>query len=72
MTVSISRLESGVSFDVAARAIAIGVLANTFLKLGLVAGIGAGRFRRVAIGGLSALAAASGVGLILFMLYASG
>lgn len=67
LTVSMSRLPGDASADVAAVAITIGVLANTLLKIGLAAGIGTGRYRRVAIMGLVALAAAIGLGLILFL-----
>jgi uncharacterized membrane protein (DUF4010 family) len=65
LTMSMSRLSSNVTTDVAARAVGIGVLANTALKLTLAATIGVGRFRRVAVVGLAVLGAASVIGLLL-------
>ncbi len=67
LTVSVSRA-GGVPADVAARALAIGVLANTALKAGVAASVGTGHFRARAVGGLAALGAASAVGIILSML----
>lgn len=57
---------SGNAVDLAALAIAVGVLANTLFKLALVIGVGRGRFRPIAAGGLAAFAVASGLGLWLF------
>jgi uncharacterized membrane protein (DUF4010 family) len=65
LTVSMSKLDQGVAADVAAFAIAIGVLANTILKFGVAAGIGLGRFRRIALIGLAILGAASAAGMLL-------
>jgi uncharacterized membrane protein (DUF4010 family) len=64
LTVSMSTLDASVLPSIAARAIAIGILANTLLKLGLTAAMGKDRFRRVASTGLGGLAAASVVGLL--------
>jgi uncharacterized membrane protein (DUF4010 family) len=50
----------------AARALAVGVLANTLLKFALAVGIGGSPFRRLAGAGLLALALASLAGLALF------
>ena len=50
----------------AARALAVGVLANTLLKFALAAAIGTGTFRRLAGAGLLALALASLAGLALY------
>lgn len=50
----------------AARALAVGVLANTLLKFGLAVMLGGGAFRRLAGAGLVALALASLAGLTLF------
>ena len=47
----------------AARAIAVGMLANTMLKLGLTLTLGQRDLRRVAGLGLVALGVASGIGL---------
>lgn len=64
LTVSMNRLgESPDTVLLAARAIAIGVLANTFFKAALAAVLGTGRFRWLAVSGLAALAAAAGLGL---------
>ena len=49
----------------AARAIAVGLLSNTALKLGLVLFLGAPRFRRAAAPGLLALGAAVIVALLM-------
>ena len=48
-----------------ARAIAVGILSNTFLKLAIALVLGASDFRRRTAPGLLALAAASGVGLLI-------
>jgi uncharacterized membrane protein (DUF4010 family) len=63
LTVSMSRADDGMSADVAAQAIAIGVVTNTLLKLTLSIVLGAGRFRRIAAGGLLVLALATLGGL---------
>jgi uncharacterized membrane protein (DUF4010 family) len=65
LTVSMSTLNQSVLPEIAARAIAIGVLVNTLLKLGLTVVIGREGFRRVAATGLAGLAAASVVGLLI-------
>lgn len=56
--------ESGI-VELAARGVAIGVLSNTVLKLGLVLILGRGHFRRLAAGGLLILGLASGAALWL-------
>ena len=50
----------------AARALAVGVLANTLLKFALAVSIGTGSFRRLAGAGLVALSLASLAGLVLY------
>ncbi len=67
LTFSMTRL-AGTSgmVDVAAKAIAIGILANTVLKLALTLALGSVPFRRVASVGLALLGLASGLGLVLF------
>jgi uncharacterized membrane protein (DUF4010 family) len=65
LTLSLSRTNADVVASVAARAIAIGILSNTIFKFGLTVGMGTGRFRRAAGGGLAAMAAASIIGLLL-------
>ena len=67
LTASMSRINAGVSSEMAARAICVGVLANTGLKVAIAAGLGRGRFRRVAIGGLLALGLAVGMTLAFAM-----
>ncbi len=64
LTVAMSRL--GLAADgpaLAAQAIAVGILANTVLKLGLVLALGGAAFKVRAGAALGALGAASGVGL---------
>lgn len=63
LTVSMSSPSSALPAEIAARALAIGVLANTLLKLSLAVMIGRSRFRRAAAVGLLGLAAASVAGL---------
>jgi uncharacterized membrane protein (DUF4010 family) len=65
LTVSMSTLNGSVLPVIAARAIAIGVLANTVLKLGLTVTLGKGRFRWLAAAGLTGLAVASLAGLLI-------
>ena len=65
LTVSMSRAEDGMSPEVAARAIAIGILANTGLKAAIALTLGRHTFRRRASVSLAAMAAASALGLLL-------
>jgi uncharacterized membrane protein (DUF4010 family) len=53
----------GVPVALAARAIAVGILCNTVLKLALAALLGNAPFRRIAAAGLAAMAAAAGISL---------
>jgi len=62
LTFSMARM-GDVDGTLAARAIAVGLLANTMLKLGLTIALGQRDLRRVAGGGLVALGVASGIGL---------
>jgi uncharacterized membrane protein (DUF4010 family) len=66
LTVSVSRQLNGMLPYVAARAIAIGILANTLVKLALVLTLGSPRFRRFAGVGLAAMSAA--VALTLWLI----
>lgn len=59
LTYSMSRLGEGLSPFLAARALAVGVLANTLFKLALAATLGRGPFRRRVTLGLAALALAT-------------
>ena len=64
LTVSMARGAGvGISLDVAARAVAAGVLTNTVVKLGIAVAIGHARFRRVAGPSLAAMALVMGVEL---------
>lgn len=65
LTVSMNRV-SGIEPALAARAVAIGVLANTLTKLVLAVALGTGRFRLLAGAALLALALAVG-GMILLL-----
>jgi uncharacterized membrane protein (DUF4010 family) len=65
LTVSMSRAASSLSPTAAARAIAIGVLVNTLLKLGVAVGLGRLTFRRRAGIGLASLAVGSVAGLFI-------
>ena len=59
LTMSMARgISDNRSLEVAARAIAVGVAANTALKLGLAVVLGAGSFRIIAGGTLAAMFAA--------------
>jgi uncharacterized membrane protein (DUF4010 family) len=63
LTVSMTRPGAAADAELAARVIAIGVLADTVLKLGMSVAIGSPQFRRSAAPGLAALAVACAVGL---------
>lgn len=64
LTFSMARLGTEAAIvSLAARAIAIGILANTVLKLGVTLVFGTAAFRRTASWGLIALGAATGIGL---------
>jgi uncharacterized membrane protein (DUF4010 family) len=65
LTYSMSRLGSAGAAALAARAIAVGLLANTALKLTLVLSLGSPEFRRAAAPGLLALGVAVATGLAL-------
>jgi uncharacterized membrane protein (DUF4010 family) len=66
LTVSMSNPKSLLSASIAARALAIGVLANTLLKLSLAIILGRATYRRATAAGLIALAATSAAALALF------
>ena len=66
LTFSMARLGNTQGMlPLAAKAIAVGMLANTGLKLVLALVFGTNALRRVAAGGLAALAVASGIGMLL-------
>ncbi len=64
LTYSMARLGDSGTAALAAKAISVGLLANTVLKLVMVLGLGSPRFRRTAAPGLVTLAAAVAVGLV--------
>ena len=61
LTISMARGDHGVSPEIVAQAISIGILSNTALKAIVSLGMGAGRFRWYAAGGLAAI----GITLVL-------
>ena len=63
LTLSMSRLTGPDAIALGALGVAVGILANTILKLGVSLLLGAPAFRRVAAWGLALMAAASAVGL---------
>jgi uncharacterized membrane protein (DUF4010 family) len=66
LTVSMAReVAPKVSLDVAARAIAIGVLANTTLKTGVALTFGGSKFRTIVAGTLAVVAAAAVLSIAL-------
>ena len=66
LAVSLARLASDTSMvTVAARAMAVGVVANTVLKVGLSQGLGKGAYRLHAAVGLGAMGVATLAGLLL-------
>lgn len=66
LTLSMCRLAAGPDgVGIAAGGIAIGILSNTIVKLGIAVALGSGVFRRRTALGLGALAAASALGLWL-------
>jgi uncharacterized membrane protein (DUF4010 family) len=66
LTVSMSRPAALLDAGIAARAIVVGILANTLMKLGIAVVLGRAAFRRRTSVGLLALAAGTTAGLILF------
>jgi uncharacterized membrane protein (DUF4010 family) len=65
LTMSMSRLDSGLIAEVAASAIAVGILVNTAMKLGAGIAFGSSAFRWVALPGLLGLGAATALALIV-------
>jgi uncharacterized membrane protein (DUF4010 family) len=66
LTISMARGGHGAAWEVAARALAIGILSNTAFK-GIVAlTLGTGRFRWIATGGLALIAIALALSLFIF------
>ena len=65
LLLSMAHTESSVTTDVAARAIAIGILSNTVLKAILAAVLGRARFRQLTVAGLAVMGIALGLSLWL-------
>jgi uncharacterized membrane protein (DUF4010 family) len=65
LTAAMSRPEAALAVQTAARAIAIGILANTCLKAAIVVVLGRSSYRKRAIVGFAGLAAGSAIGLLL-------
>jgi uncharacterized membrane protein (DUF4010 family) len=64
LTVSMSRQQALLDANIAARAIAVGILANTLMKLGITLVLGRAAFRHRTSVGLVALAAGTAAGLV--------
>jgi uncharacterized membrane protein (DUF4010 family) len=65
LTISMARLTaSGTAAEITARAVTIGIIANTIVKLGIAVVIGRGRFRPLAAVGLALMALALGAALV--------
>lgn len=65
LTVSMSTPSTNILPLIAARAIAVGILANTFVKLGISVAVGSGRYRLISAGVLLAMAVAIAATLYL-------
>ena len=65
LTMSMSRLDGGLTAQLAATAIVVGILVNTAMKLTLSAVLGARAFRRIVILGLTGLGIATAVALFV-------
>jgi uncharacterized membrane protein (DUF4010 family) len=65
MTFSLSRPEAGIAVPVAARAIVLGIVASTVLKMSIAAAVGRAPFRRRAVVGLGWLALSGVLGMLL-------
>jgi uncharacterized membrane protein (DUF4010 family) len=67
LTISMARgASSGIPLEVAARAVAVGLLANTLLKMSVTLAVGRARFRRLAGVSLAAMALSIGVSIAWF------
>jgi uncharacterized membrane protein (DUF4010 family) len=65
LTVSMAQLTAaGTAADVTARAVTLGIIANTFVKLGIAIGVGRGAFRVRTALGLVAMGAALAAALV--------
>jgi uncharacterized membrane protein (DUF4010 family) len=66
LTVSMSRADAGIMTQIAAQAVAVGIIANTAMKLGIALTLGSGTFRRIVALGLITLAATTVVSVMIF------
>jgi uncharacterized membrane protein (DUF4010 family) len=66
LTFSMAKIANPDNINVTAQALAIGILSNTVLKIGIILVVGRNRFRFYATLGLLALAAGSIAGLVLY------
>ncbi|HUL75456.1 MAG TPA: MgtC/SapB family protein [Vicinamibacterales bacterium] len=65
LTISMARLTaSGTAAEITARAVTIGIISNTIVKLGIAIVVGRGRFRPLAAIGLALMALALGAALV--------
>lgn len=66
LTISMAKSASeGIPAEIAARAVAIGILSNTLLKLAVTLAVGRAEFRRLATATLAAVAAVSAASIVL-------
>jgi uncharacterized membrane protein (DUF4010 family) len=65
LTISMARSASGVPTEIAAQALAVGILSNTLLKAAIALAVGTGRYRWRALGGLLLLEIALGTSFLL-------
>ena len=65
LTVSMARGASDVAPELAAQALAVGILSNTAVKAIIALTVGSGRYRWLALGGLALIAIALGASLLL-------
>ena len=68
LTTSMARSVAQTSLELAAAAIAIGVLSNTVMKFTIAVGLGRGRFRLIAGGTLAAMILVAGAVLTFFLM----
>jgi uncharacterized membrane protein (DUF4010 family) len=66
LTLSLARGSGGLQPDVAARALAVGVISNTLLKMGVAVVVGRGNYRGIVVAVLGAMAAGVAVTLYVY------
>jgi uncharacterized membrane protein (DUF4010 family) len=65
LTMSMSRLDAGLTAELAAMAIVVGILVNTVMKLGLSIAFGGKEYRRIVVYGLAGLGVATALALVI-------